>query len=585
MSGILAPLVPFILSQATYSSRYRLYGSELSVPLRWTVHSLRLLSSQDCNPSSQIPVASDDSVTSSKIYCGISGPLGDILCAFNYANNVPDNAFQNNPSLAAGTAVWEGESDGTGSPWIEVSFATPKAVNCVQLFQSSAVRADKVEVRAMGSDGSWTVLQPPIAAKSCESVDGSAYGCCASQADNGWACPLAVTSIPLGNAPPAPPLSPPLPPSPPPPSPPPSPPPPSPPSAPPTPPSPAIPPIDIGDGVRCGPGQSHTRCLCTNSKPYCNEFAGYCGGTPAFRDADPSTLYDCVPAPSSPPTLPPLSPPLSPPTTTTGGGAASSTAAPSDPEDEITPPADSDALGTDSDGDMAAGLLILIIIAVVAGVLLLVPVVVCIWFRHKSKKDNERADTAGLKPTPLQAVQVQSTSSDVDSASPTERDYSDNFTPRAGGSEDITSPAGIGVSTSSPFNEDIPALQAELTPDAPPWAPTTAEFFASPTPVDVSDPLATTPHTPALPPSRKAGDDVNDVGVADATAARDAPAAPATEPVAAVFDSCSNPPEEDCAVREQSMNEQSIREQSIRDAIERGMINKLYEHVTSDMRV
>lgn len=81
-------------------------------------------------------------------------------------------------------------------------------------------------------------------------------------------------------------------------------------------PSPPHAPISLGDGARCGPQYSYLRCSCAGPNNFCDDFTGFCGGSAAFRDAQPTDAFDCLASPPSapaPPFLPPPRPPLVPP--------------------------------------------------------------------------------------------------------------------------------------------------------------------------------------------------------------------------------------------------------------------------------
>ena len=305
------------------STRYRLYGSNLTDAPLWTVHSLRLLASPTCDPSTRL--SSWASVASSGEYCTNSMFCGSLSLMYG-----PDQPLQpsHTPSMFM-LNPWSGTATNGDMPWIEVNFTTPTTIGCVQLFQSPRAMARSLWLIAMPIGGRHFVEVARGDAGACPG-DSS---CCRTSPDAGWDCPQGVSSLSAGPLPPGlppPPESPPSPsppktPPPPPTSPPPTPPPtlssPSPEPAPPPPPSPTLPqptppppspmtqsppplpPVAVGNGQHCGPAHGHARCSCETGLSYCHEVAGLCGASAAFAMADPSIAYDCAPpAPPAPPT-------------------------------------------------------------------------------------------------------------------------------------------------------------------------------------------------------------------------------------------------------------------------------------------
>ena len=298
---VLATVValPVVLS-AFPSTRYRLYGSNLTQAPQWTVHSLRLLASPTCEPSTRITtweaVGSSGVVCSSSIaaFCGLTSTL--------YGPAQPLNTGHG-PSLAYLLNPWRGTAPVGDQPHIEVNFSTPTAIGCVQLFQSPSSRAHTltlIAVRPGGAPDDWALINEG-SATACPDVN-SQPTCCRLAQDEGWSCPY-VSSLSAGALPPAPPGPPsaPAPPLAPPPSDP--PPPPLPPHPPPH------PPVAQGNGRNCGPSHGHTRCYCNTGKPYCHAAAGLCGATAAYALADDIDVYDCTPpSPPHPPAPPPPPP-------------------------------------------------------------------------------------------------------------------------------------------------------------------------------------------------------------------------------------------------------------------------------------
>ena len=218
------------------ATRYRIEGSNLAEPQHWTVHSIRLLSSPECDSATALNSnIGDDQVTSSGIRC----PSGNAGCALSQPLFGPAKALLWDPTYFLANP-WNGESSVGSSPWWQVSFASPVTVGCVQVFQSSLQKAGTIKLQAESEAGGWITLSE-VTAAACP-IENSVFNvlprCCQSSGDSGWDCSEGVTTLLAGATPPNPPTLPPSSPLLPPPDQPPSAPPAQPPSAPPRPLSP-----------------------------------------------------------------------------------------------------------------------------------------------------------------------------------------------------------------------------------------------------------------------------------------------------------------------------------------------------------
>ncbi|KAL1519380.1 hypothetical protein AB1Y20_022905 [Prymnesium parvum] len=273
------------------ATAFRVYGHGMTDPGRWDVYALRFLPSTTCTSPAISTADPSATASSSGFFCGSAN-----LCFFAEANNGPRVALSGTPLF--GSSAWRGVNDETGDIWIQVTFAAPTAVGCIQLWQHPTSNSVANVSVSAGNGTAFTHLGTTTA-NACPLYDpnviASGLDCCAAAPDSGTtsailssalattpaaagtpfdttlantlcaailatmapATPAAIAttwpSPPPPSPPPLPPPSPPLPPAPPPPyspgyvfppsSPPPSSPPPPPPRPPPQPPRPPSPPL------------------------------------------------------------------------------------------------------------------------------------------------------------------------------------------------------------------------------------------------------------------------------------------------------------------------------------------------------
>ena len=204
---LLSPLMlcPAVLAIASGTS-FRVVGKNLTVPTRWSVYAMRLLSSSDCDGATQITMPDSGGGTeylSSGVFCEGSGLLSFACNSWQFDGpDVPLTSGQ--PQLPYEYLSWKGQ--GSPSPWIGVRFSSTTTVGCVQLFQRHSEAAGVIELQAQSYvDGPWSTVATAHGAV-CPNITGNVDErdtCCQCMGaenpegcpDEGWSCPAGGVTV------------------------------------------------------------------------------------------------------------------------------------------------------------------------------------------------------------------------------------------------------------------------------------------------------------------------------------------------------------------------------------------------------
>ncbi|KAL1519379.1 hypothetical protein AB1Y20_022905 [Prymnesium parvum] len=163
------------------ATAFRVYGHGMTDPGRWDVYALRFLPSTTCTSPAISTADPSATASSSGFFCGSAN-----LCFFAEANNGPRVALSGTPLF--GSSAWRGVNDETGDIWIQVTFAAPTAVGCIQLWQHPTSNSVANVSVSAGNGTAFTHLGTTTA-NACPLYDpnviASGLDCCAAAPDSG----------------------------------------------------------------------------------------------------------------------------------------------------------------------------------------------------------------------------------------------------------------------------------------------------------------------------------------------------------------------------------------------------------------